>query len=226
MCWRHHGMPEEIVSDRDPRFTAKFWQTFWKSIGTNLAMSSAYHPQTDGQTERTNRTLEQMLRFYVDRQMSNWDELLLCCEFAYNDSEQAFTDTPFFLNYGLHPLTPISRQLPAECIHVDAKERIQQLQWARENARLAIEEAQRRQKAHADRSRSDIQFEVGQKVLLKLKGRPQQKGPSQKLRPERAGPFRILEIMHPNVAMRLDMSRVHWKGHAIFHVSHPVFRWN
>jgi hypothetical protein len=93
------------------------------------------------------------------------------------------------------------------------------LQWARENARLAIEEAQRRQKAHADRSRSDIKFEVGQKVLLELKGRPQQKGPAQKLRPERAGPFRILEIMHPNVAMRLDMSRVHWEGHDIFHVS-------
>lgn len=60
---------------------------------------------------------------------------------------------------------------------------------------------------------------MGQKVLLKLKGRPQQKGPAQKLRPERAGPFRILEVVHPNVAMRLDMSRVHWKGHDIFHVS-------
>ncbi len=64
ICWRHHGLPAEIVSDCDPRFTAKFWQAFWRCIGTNLAMSSAYHPQTDGQTEHANRTLEQMLRFF------------------------------------------------------------------------------------------------------------------------------------------------------------------
>jgi hypothetical protein len=220
VCWRHHGMPLEIVSDRDPRFTARFWQSFWKCIGTNLAMSSAYHPQTDGQTERTNRTLEQMLRFYVNRQLSNWDELLLCCEFAYNNSEQASTGhTPFFLNYGMHPLTPVARQLPEKMLVLETTERLKRLASAQDHAKESIAEAQRRQKAHADRSRSDVGYEVGQSVLLKLKGRPQQKGPAQKLRPERAGPFKIVEVMTPNIAMRLDMSTVSWKGHDIFHVS-------
>jgi transposase InsO family protein len=220
MCWRHHGLPEEIVSDRDPRFTARFWQSFWKSIGTNLAMSSAYHPQTDGQTERANRTLEQMLRFYVDRQLSNWDELLLCCEFAYNNSTQASTgQTPFFLNYGLHPLTPVSVQLPAEFLVQPTRDRLTLLHKARQDAKEAIAESQKCQKRQADRSRRDVTIEVGQKVLLKLKGRPQQKGPAQKLRPERAGPFRVSRVVQPGVTMQLDMSRVPWKGLDIFHVS-------
>jgi hypothetical protein len=71
VCWRHHEFLVEIVSDRALRLTVKFWQSFWKCIGTNLEMSSAYHPQTDGQTKRANRTLEQMLRFFVNKQLSN-----------------------------------------------------------------------------------------------------------------------------------------------------------
>jgi hypothetical protein len=151
------------VSDRDPRFTAKFWQTFWKSIGTNLAMSSAYYPQTDGQTERANRTLKQMLRFYVNIQLSDWDELLLCCEFAYNNSEQASTGfTPFFLNYGLHPLTPISKELPADFLLQETKDRPPNLAKARQDAKEAIAEPQRCQKHFAGKSRRDVTFAVGQ----------------------------------------------------------------
>jgi hypothetical protein len=125
------------VSDRDPRFTAKFWHTFLKSIGRNLAMPSTYHPQMDGQTERANRTLEHMLRFYADRQLSNWDELLFCCEFAYNYSEQAATGyTSFFLNCGLHP-SPRSQK---SCRLLSVQQIKDRLAKARQDAKEAIAE--------------------------------------------------------------------------------------
>ena len=106
---RHHGIPNQIVSDRDPRFTANFWKCLWKLTGTTLAMSTAYHPQTDGQTERMNRTLEDMLRANTNYEQDNWDEYLITLEIAYNNSVQASTGfTPFFLDSGQHPnLSPI-----------------------------------------------------------------------------------------------------------------------
>ena len=106
---RHHGLPATIVSDRDPRFTSHFWRCLWAHTGTKLAMSTAYHPQTDGQTERANRTLEDMLRACVSDRQDDWDEHLTAIEIAYNNSEQASTGfTPFYLNSGQHPTFPLS----------------------------------------------------------------------------------------------------------------------
>jgi hypothetical protein len=133
--------------------------------------------------------------------------LLLCWGFAYNNSEQATTGyTPFFLNYGLHPLTPISKELPADFLVQETKDRLANLAKARHDAREAIAECQRRQKHFADKSRQDVTFAVGQKVLLKLKGRPEQKGPAHKLRPERAGPFEITKVIQQRSTMQLVMS--------------------
>ena len=101
---RHHGYPANLVSDRDARFTSKFWQTLAKLSGIELRMSTAFHPQTDGETERTNRTLEQMLRAYVNYAMDNWDNMLPYAEFAYNNSKSASTQiTPLHANLGRHP---------------------------------------------------------------------------------------------------------------------------
>ena len=83
---RLHGVPESILSDRDPRFTAHFWRAFWEQLGTTLTMSTAYHPQTDGQTERANRTLEEMLRIRVNFQQTDWDEHLAAAELAINNA--------------------------------------------------------------------------------------------------------------------------------------------
>jgi len=86
------------VSDRDPRFTSNFWKALCKRLGTNLNMSTSHHPQTDGQTECANRTIEDMLRAYVAPHQSDWDEHLITAEFAYNNSVQASTGfTPFYL---------------------------------------------------------------------------------------------------------------------------------
>jgi hypothetical protein len=117
-----------------------------------------------------------MLRFYVDRQLINWDELLLYCEFANNSSEQTSPGyTPFFLNYGLHPLAPISKELPADFLVQETKDTLANLAIARHDA---LAEFQRCQKQFADNSGRDVTFEVGLKVLLKLKGRPQQISPA------------------------------------------------
>jgi transposase InsO family protein len=94
--FRHCGLPAVLVSDRDPRFTSAFWQRLVQLTGTRLNMSTARHPQTDGQTERANRTLEEMLQAYVSPYQDDWDKSLSVVEFAYNNSEHASTKfTPF-----------------------------------------------------------------------------------------------------------------------------------
>ena len=95
---RLHRLPRELVSDRDPRLTAEFWRSVFKTLGTSLQMSTSYHPETDGQTERANRVLEEILRGYV-HSFTNWSEFLPMVEFAINNSVHASTThTPFFVN--------------------------------------------------------------------------------------------------------------------------------
>ena len=104
--FRLHGLPRELVSDRDPRFTAEFWQSVFRSLGTRLKMSTSDHPETDGQTERVNRVLEEILRGYV-HSFSSWSEFLPMAEFAINNSVHASTThTPFFVNGLRHPRLP------------------------------------------------------------------------------------------------------------------------
>ena len=105
--YRLHGWPSSIVSDRDPRFTADFWNALTKFTGTTLNMSTADHPQTDGQAENANKSIIQYLRSYVSTFQDDWDLHLTPAEFSYNDSTHISTgSSPFLLTYGHHPLTP------------------------------------------------------------------------------------------------------------------------
>ncbi|KAG6617742.1 pol protein [Phytophthora cinnamomi] len=107
--FRHHGLPETIVSDRDPRFTAAFWQTLFRLLGTQLLMSTADHPQMDGQTERVNRVLEDTLRSICAENPRTWAERLPMVEFALNNAVHASTGfTPFYLNGLRHPQVPLT----------------------------------------------------------------------------------------------------------------------
>lgn len=113
--WKHHGLCREMVSDRDPRFTSKFWKEICKMLHIKQSMSTAYHPQSDGQTERMNRMLEDMLRMYVAPSQDNWDDLLASAEFAVNNAwQESVRNTPFFLNHGQHPLTPLSEVVESQ----------------------------------------------------------------------------------------------------------------
>ena len=102
--YKYHGLPDDIISDRRTQFTSKFWQSLFKILQVEIKLSSAYHPQTDGQTERVNQVLEQYLRCSINYHQDNWVELLPLTEFVYNNTIQDSTkQTPFFVNYGHHP---------------------------------------------------------------------------------------------------------------------------
>jgi hypothetical protein len=101
---RAHGLPSSIISDRGSLFTSAFWKWIMEAMGTTRNLSTAFHPETDGQTERTNAILEQYLRAYCNYQQDNWKQLLPIAEFCYNNTQSETTRlTPFFANCGYHP---------------------------------------------------------------------------------------------------------------------------
>lgn len=223
--FRLHGVPREIVSDRDPRFTAAFWSQMFKRLGTKFNMSTSNHPQTDGQSERANRTIEEILRCYVSPYHDDWDEHLATVEFAYNDSMQASTGfTPFYANYGRHPYSPLALYYPPakkleEKVSVTAfAESMQQLY---REVRLGILKAQERQRAHANKNRRDVEFKVGDRVWLSASfRRPHMTvlNAKPKLNPSWLGPFRVKRVINP-VVYELELTTAYQKIHPVFHAS-------
>ncbi|CAI7772695.1 unnamed protein product [Closterium sp. NIES-54] len=231
-----HGIPATLISDRDPKFTSKFWKELMGLLGTKLAMSSAYHPQTDGQTERLNQVVEQLLRIACKDDVSHWDTQLPTLEFAYNNASHAATGkTPFFLCYGREPLTP---QQPTTPAHVQAAHdfvtTMQQL-WEKTQRRLTT--MQTSQKHYIPLATTTIDgrdldnqpqehpevidlylsqhFEVGDQVLLDTRNLNLSHLPS-KLRPRFCGPF-LVEAQVTLVTFRLRLPDT-WKLHNAFHV--------
>jgi hypothetical protein len=220
--FRLHGLPDSILSDRDPRFTAHFWKSFWKQLGTTLTMSTAYHPQTDGQTERANRTLEEMLRAYVNHHQSDWDKHLSVLEFAANNALQASTGyTPFYLNYGQEVAQPLDHALQQlrPTNNPDADQRIRRLKEDLQRARSNIESAQKRQAKYVDKGRRDVQLSVGDQVLLstrhlQLKGDDRR---SPKFAQKYIGPFAIRRVINAN-AYELELPPQLQLLHATFNI--------
>jgi hypothetical protein len=163
-----YDMPQSIVSDRDPVFISHFWQEFFKLSGTKLKMSSAYHPQTDGQTEVINCWIEQYLRCFTYQQPRKWYSFLPWAEFWYNTTYHASTGmTPFQALYGRPPLTiPQYHEgfCPVHEVDKNLASRDALLQQLKSN----LHAANNRIKQQADAKRRDVEFQVGDRVFLKL----------------------------------------------------------
>ncbi|GKE27545.1 putative reverse transcriptase domain-containing protein, partial [Tanacetum coccineum] len=215
-----HGIPVSIICDRDPRFTSNFWKSFQKAMGTRLDMSMAYHPETDGQSERTIQTLEDMLRACVIDFGNGWEGHLPLIEFSYNNSYHAsIKAAPFEALYGRKCRSPVcwaevgDAQLTGpELIH-ETTEKIVQIKHI-------IQAARDRQKSYADVRRKPLEFQVGDRVMLKVspwKG-VVHFGKRGKLNPRYIGPFKVLAKVG-TVAYRLELPQQLSRVHNTFHVS-------
>jgi hypothetical protein len=144
-----HGLPDDIISDHGPQFVSKFWSCLFELLGTKINLSSAFHPQSDGQTKRVNQVLEQYLRCFVNYQQDDWVDLLPLAEFTYNNTVHAATKhTPFFANYRYHPRfniePPVSADVPA------AEDQLAKLQAIKDSLAMEIKLAQDHAKKFAD----------------------------------------------------------------------------
>jgi hypothetical protein len=217
---RLHGIPKTIISDRGAPFVARFWEQLQSALGTKLIRSSAYHPQTDGQTERVNQILEDMLRACIIHYGTSWDKYLALAEFSYNNSYQSSLQmSPFEALYGRRCRTPLSWSETGECkifgpdLVVEAEDRVRIIQ-------TNLKTAQSRQKSYVDRRRKPLQFQIGDFVYLQVSPikSVQRFGIKGKLAPRYIGPFKILEICGP-VAYKLLLPFQMSAIHDIFHVS-------
>ncbi|GJZ71383.1 putative reverse transcriptase domain-containing protein [Tanacetum coccineum] len=215
-----HGVPVSIISDRDGRFVSQFWQSLQEAFGTQLDMSTAYHPETDGQSERTIQTLEDMLRACVIDFEKGWDRHLPLIEFSYNNSyHTSIKVAPFEALYGRKCRSPIcwaevgDAQLTGPEIVRETTEKIIQIKHR-------LQASRDRQKSYADKRRKPLEFQVGDKVMLKVspwKG-VIRFGKRGKLNPRYIGPFKILAKVG-TVAYRLELPEQLSRVHSTFHVS-------
>jgi hypothetical protein len=215
-----HGVPKTIVSDRGPQFVAMFWEALHKSLGTKLLHSSAYNPQTSGQTEMVNQILEDMLRACVLEFPQKWDDCLPLAEFSYNNSyQESIKMAPFEALYGRQCRTPLNWSEPGarSFFRPDmVKETEEKVQRIIHN----LKEAQARQKSYADKRRQPLYFLVGDYVYLKvspMKG-VSRFGVKGKLAPRYIGPFPVLE-QYGAVAYRLQLPETLSAVPNVFHVS-------
>ncbi|GKA90703.1 putative reverse transcriptase domain-containing protein [Tanacetum coccineum] len=215
-----HGVPVSIISDRDSRFKLKFWQSMQEALGTRLDMSTAYHPQTDGQSERTIQTLEDMLRACVLDFGGSWDVHLPLVEFSYNNSYHSNVRcAPFEALYGRKYRSPIMWAEVGEG-HLIGLELVQETTEKISQIKDRLKAARDRQKSYVDKRRKPLEFSVGDYVLLKVspwKG-VVRFGKKEKLAPRFVRPFEIIEKVG-TVAYRLDFPEELNGVHDTFHVS-------
>jgi transposase InsO family protein len=216
-----HGIPESIVSDRDVRFTSKFWRELHRIMGTKLLMSTSFHPQTDGATERANRSIGQILRTVVSNDQTNWAEKCPMVEFAINGSISSTTGfSPFELNYGYTPTIGIAGTISSPYKGVQAFAR--QARYNLMAAHDAIIEQRVKQTHNANRARRDApEYQEGQQVYLSTKNLSIPKGRSRKLAPRFIGPYRIIVVHNDssNVTLDLPEDLKKRKVHPTFHAS-------
>eukprot|EP00253_Pinus_taeda_P023109 PITA_23109 len=166
-----HGLPKTIISDRDVNFTSAFWRTLFADLGTQLNFSTAYHPQTDGQTERVNQVVEDMLRAYVMQQPTLWEEYLHLVEFSYNNGyHTSMQMSPFEVMYGRKCRTPSSWGGPEDKLSL-GPEMLKEMEDMVKRVRVNLRAAQDRQKNFADWKRRFKEYQVGDHVYIRIQAK-------------------------------------------------------
>ena len=213
-----HGVPDELITDRDARFTSSMWTELMKSLNVKMCLTGAYHPQSDGQTERMNRVLEDNLRHYVAPNQEDWDEHLPWAEFAMNNSfNKSIQDTPFRVVYGKDPDHPATIRGTGMNYNPAAKKLRMQIQNGIERAKAAMLNAQQRPKAYADKKTSPSALKVDDRVLLSTKNLRSRAQGAMKLLPRYIGPFPVMHVVNAE-AYRLKLP-ANIRLHNVFHVS-------
>ena len=211
------GIPSVIVSDRDSKFVSHFWTALFDSLGTELRFSTAYHPQTDGQSERANRTLEEYLRHFVSPRQDDWDLYLDLAAFAVNESVNPSTGySASYLALGINPTTPLDVAV-RDAIVPAAHAAVSDMTDVLGHARAMLQQASARMAAHANAQRRDVVFAVGDKVRLSTANMSLPATLSRKLKPRYVGPY-VVERVVSSVAYKLKLPG-HMRMHPVFHVS-------
>ena len=202
----YHGPPKTVVTDRGPNFTSELFSSLCKALNVKHLRTTAYHPQTNGLTERFNRTMVEMIRKYLEKGFSRWEDALGPVAFAYRNSVHSSTnETPYFLNHGRDPVLPIDQflQVPNRTSTVPSDYKSQLLQRIHEAFVLAqqnLYQARAQQKEQYDKRVNEQLYEVGDKVLLSMK--TPILGTSKKLIPRFIGPYRVTKV-HSNKTVEI-----------------------
>ena len=204
--WKSHGLLKSVILDRGPQFVAGLTRKLNKMLGIETKLSTAYHPETDSQTERTNQELEQYLRMYVNHRQNNWAEWLAIAEFAFNNKVHTATKTsPFQVNYGREPRMGFDIRKKGKNEKVE--EFVKEMKERHEEARVALVKSQEEMKRQADRSRKEAEeYRVGDKVLISTKDFliELMKRATKKLMEKFIGPYMVKKIVSEN-AVELEL---------------------
>ena len=219
--YKVHGLPKNIISDRDVLFTSVFWSRLHKLIGSKLQMSSAYHPQTDGATERANRTITQMIRQCIHPNQRDWVSKLPAIEFAINSARSASTGyAPFFLNFGRMPRSMIWNSASSEEFPAIRDFAIQK-KLALMDAHDSLIAARVKQTRDTNKRRRDVPFTAGDLVYLSSENIKFPKGLARKLIPKFLGPYKILQALGNGSSFKIELPpHLKRRGvHDVFHSS-------
>ena len=219
--YRLHGLPTSIVSDRDIRFLSHFWRSLWKLLGTSLDMSTAYHPQTDGQTEVTNRALGDLLRCLVGDNIKSWDTMLCQAEFAHNHAlNRSLGFCPFQVVYGSIPRCPLDLATVPDKTrhHGEAVDFVTDLQKLHRQAQSNLEQSTTKYKAAADVKRRELRFNPGDQVWVYLTKDRLPQREHNKLHARKIGPVEVVECINEN-AYRVRLPS-HIRTADVFNVKH------